>query len=141
MFIASGAGMVLDRGVGKYRGFALLSISMGGEHLPASQKSSADAVEGLTGSIGAIHANRLSTTLHTKLHIRSPTEPRPALSRPDQLSPKHNMLALYLLSFPCQGCFLLFVQWADWIDLSLGWAGWLCFATTVSGMCSDLHSS
>ena len=31
MLIASGAGMVLDQGVGRYRGFALLSISMGGD--------------------------------------------------------------------------------------------------------------
>ena len=48
-------------------------------------------------------------------------------------APLHNMLTLYLLAFPCQGCFLLFVQWANWIDLSLGWAGWVCFAMTVSG--------
>ncbi|ORX33916.1 hypothetical protein BD324DRAFT_584143, partial [Kockovaella imperatae] len=115
MLIASGAGMVLDQGVGKYRGFALLSISMGG----------------LTGSIGAIHANRLSTSLHTKLHIRSPSQSHHPPFRTDQLSPLHNMLVLYLLAFPCQACFLLFVQWAGWIDLSLAWAGWLCFALTA----------
>jgi solute carrier family 41 len=31
MLISSGTGMVLDKGVGKYRGFALLAISMTGE--------------------------------------------------------------------------------------------------------------
>ena len=31
MLISSGAGMILDVCVGRYRGFALLSISMGGE--------------------------------------------------------------------------------------------------------------
>jgi solute carrier family 41 len=30
MLISSGTGMVLDKGVGKYRGFALLAISMTG---------------------------------------------------------------------------------------------------------------
>jgi len=102
--------MALDVGVGKYRGFALLAISM----------------TGLTGAIGGIHANRLSTTLHTAL--QSPHQ----RGAKQQLSPLHGALILGLLAFPCQGCFVFFVSWAGWIDLSLGWVGWVCFAMTVS---------
>lgn len=37
MLISSGTGMVLDRGVGKYRGFALLAISMTGKSTPLTR--------------------------------------------------------------------------------------------------------
>ena len=109
MLISSGTGMALDKGVGKYRGFALLAISM----------------TGLTGAIGGIHANRLSTRLHAALQS-------PHQSRPTGLSSLHSAITLYIMAFPCQACFMVFVKWAGWIDLSLGWAGWLCFASTVS---------
>jgi len=111
MCISSGTGMVLDRGVERYRGFALLAISM----------------TGLTGSIGAIHANRLSTSLHTGLH---PSSLHPRQNR--GLPPLYRALTLYLIAFPCEALFLGFVHWAGWIDLSLGWAGWMAFALTVS---------
>ncbi|WVQ83299.1 hypothetical protein IAT38_005438 [Cryptococcus sp. DSM 104549] len=117
MLISSGTGMVLAKGVGKYRGFALLAISM----------------TGLTGSIGAIHANRLSTQLHTLLHPTHP-HPRPIEHHvtPHQgLSSLQSIITLYLIAFPCQGAFLLFVHWAGWIDSDLGWAGWLAFAVTT----------
>lgn len=86
-------------------------------------------VSGLTGSIGAIHANRLSTTLHTGLHPAS-LHPQPQRSR--GLSPNENAWAMYAIAFPCQAAFLGFASWWGWIDFSLGWAGWLCFAVTVS---------
>ncbi|KAK1921609.1 solute carrier family 41 member 1 [Papiliotrema laurentii] len=108
MLISSGTGMALDKGVGKYRGFALLAISM----------------TGLTGAIGGIHANRLSTRLHAALQS-------PHQSRPTGLSSLHSAITLYIMAFPCQACFMVFVKWAGWIDLSLGWAGWLCFASTT----------
>ncbi|WVQ98114.1 hypothetical protein IAU59_005236 [Kwoniella sp. CBS 9459] len=128
MLISSGTGMVLAKGVGKYRGFALLAISM----------------TGLTGSMGAIHANRLSTSLHTLLHPRPDAFP-PSLSSSHSpmssagsgsghghgLSPFHGGLTLFIIGFPCQAAFLLFVSWAGWIDLSLGWTGWVCFALTA----------
>ncbi|WWD21552.1 hypothetical protein CI109_106038 [Kwoniella shandongensis] len=133
MLISSGTGMVLDKGVAKYRGFALLAISM----------------TGLTGSIGAIHANRLSTSLHTLLH---PTHPRSGSTTPTTtrsssstsaihpgLSPFQSSATLYLIAFPCQAAFLLFVDWAGWIDISLGWAGWLTFATTTLISLSTAH--
>lgn len=82
---------------------------------------------GLTGSIGAIHANRLSTSLHTNLHPAS-LHPRPNPG----LRPLQRAITLYLIAFPCEALFLGFVSWAGWIDLSLGWAGWACFAVTVS---------
>lgn len=82
---------------------------------------------GLTGSIGAIHANRLSTSLHTNLHPQS-KHPRPNRG----LQPFQRAITLYLIAFPCEALFLGFVHWAGWIDLSLGWAGWVCFALIVS---------
>lgn len=103
--------MVLDRGVERYRGFALLAISM----------------TGLTGSIGAIHANRLSTSLHTNTHPAS-HHPRPNKG----LKPFQRAITLYLIAFPCEALFLGFVNWAGWIDLSLGLAGWITFGITVS---------
>lgn len=106
MLISSGAGMVLAKGVGHYKDYALLAISM----------------TGLTGSIGAIHANRLSTTLHANL----------SNNKHHGLTPKQSMLVLFLLSFPIQGCFLAFVRAAGWTDIELAWAGWLSYiATTV----------
>ena len=110
MLISSGTGMALEAGVGKYRGFALLAISM----------------TGLTGAIGGIHANRMSTMLHTALQ-----SPHQAKNGPG-LSANQGMIALGLLAYACQVCFLVFVSWAGWIDLSLGWAGWACFTLTVS---------
>lgn len=97
--------MVLEQGVGKYRGFALLAISM----------------TGLTGSIGAIHANRLSTSLHRGLHTKYSTG----------LSPIQSMAVLFALAFPCQGAFLLFVNATGWIDVSLAWAGWVTYTVTT----------
>ncbi|RXK36308.1 hypothetical protein M231_06444 [Tremella mesenterica] len=113
MLISSGTGMVLDRGVSKYRGFALLAISM----------------TGLTGSIGAIHANRLSTSLHTRLHPLHPSAS--SHSPPRGLSALQGGTTLFFLAFPCLACFLFFVDWAGWIDLSLGWAGWVSYALTT----------
>ncbi|WVF69743.1 hypothetical protein IAT40_004522 [Kwoniella sp. CBS 6097] len=133
MLISSGTGMVLAKGVGKYRGFALLAISM----------------TGLTGSMGAIHANRLSTSLHTLLHPRPdalpPSSSSSSIFPPDSgsesgpghghghgLSPFHGGLTLFIIGFPCQAAFLVFVSWAGWTDLSLGWTGWACFAVTAA---------
>lgn len=110
MLISSGTGMVLEQGVGKYRGFALLAISM----------------TGLTGSIGAIHANRLSTQLHRGLHTKDR----------HGLSPLMSMGVLFLLSFPCEGAFLLFVNATGWIDVSLSWVGWVTYTvTTMFSLC------
>jgi solute carrier family 41 len=107
--------MVLERGVGKYRGFALLAISM----------------TGLTGSIGAIHANRLSTLLHTKLHPDSAASYRARNLHKNGLTPVQSMIALFILSFPVQGAFLAFVHLAGWSDVDLGWTGWVAYALTT----------
>ncbi|WVO18882.1 uncharacterized protein IAS62_000154 [Cryptococcus decagattii] len=117
MLISSGTGMVLSKGVGKYRGFALLAISM----------------TGLTGSIGAIHANRLSTQLHALLHPTHP-HPRPvanlsSLHRGHSgLTPFQRGITLFLIAYPCQGAFLFFVTWVGWVDTSLGWTVWVAFS-------------
>ncbi|WWD07605.1 hypothetical protein V865_005706 [Kwoniella europaea PYCC6329] len=118
MLISSGTGMVLAKGVGKYRGFALLAISM----------------TGLTGSIGAIHANRLSTSLHTLLHPKPHSETLSSSSSSINhhgLTPFQSAMTLYLIAFPCQAAFLGFVSWAGWIDINLGLAGWACYALTT----------
>lgn len=113
MIVSSGTGMVLQQGVGKYRGFALLAISM----------------TGLTGSIGAIHANRLSTLLHARLH---PDAPSSREREKHGLTPEQSVGILFLLAFPVQGAFLAFVHLSGWSDVDLGWTGWLAyFATTI----------
>lgn len=139
MLISSGTGMVLESGVGKYRGFALLAISM----------------TGLTGAIGAIHANRLSTQLHRRLHPASssgvgshslPSGGGGVSSRLaaayDGLSPTQSIAILFALSFPCQGAFLLFVNATGWIDVHLGWVGWVAYAlaTAFSLVCAQVFT-
>ncbi|TXT07236.1 hypothetical protein VHUM_03406 [Vanrija humicola] len=108
MLISSGTGMVLSAGVARYRGFALLAIAM----------------TGLTGSLGAIHANRLSTSLHMGLH--------PGSKQHHMLTPGQSLLVLFCLSLPCEAAFLAFVNIAGWIDVDLGWVGWLVYITAVS---------
>lgn len=89
---------------------------------------------GLTGSIGAIHANRLSTFLHTSLsnpkqnHSHSLAHHAPSKG----LTAPQSMITLWLLSFPTMGCFYAFVLWVGWIDVSLGIWGWIGYAITVS---------
>lgn len=112
MLISSGTGMVLESGVGKYRGFALLAISM----------------TGLTGSLGAIHANRLSTTLHTALHPESRSSRE---RKAHGLTPGQSIIVLFVLAFPCQGAFLLFVHFSGWSDVDLGWVGWVAYTVTT----------
>ncbi|KAL7420036.1 hypothetical protein Q5752_005001 [Cryptotrichosporon argae] len=129
MLISSGTGMVLEAGVAKYRGFALLAISM----------------TGLTGALGAIHANRLATSLHAGLHAARPGGGRVGAAAhavdPERcarqaqpafrLTPGQGAATLYLVSFPCQAAFLVAVRSAGWIDISLGWAGWAAYAITA----------
>lgn len=141
MLISSGTGMALDAGVGRYRGFALLAIAMTGmssRHPPTAQTDDV----GLTGSIGAIHANRLSTFLHTSL---SSTKQHRHSSLAHHAPPKgltgpQSMITLWLLSFPTMGCFYAFVSWVGWIDVSLGIWGWIGYAITVS-VSSDVRSA
>lgn len=132
MLISSGTGMVLESGVGKYRGFALLAISM----------------TGLTGAIGAIHANRLSTQLHRRLHPASSGGDGMGgghmahgggdglsgrlVAAYDGLTPAQSMALLFVLAFPCQGAFLAFVNATGWIDVNLGWVGWVAYALGVA---------
>lgn len=136
MLISSGTGMLLESGVRNYRGFALLAISM----------------TGLTGAIGAIHANRLSTQLHRRLHPGSGVmgghahAPHNVVGRIaaayDGLSPTQSIAVLFVLSFPCQGAFLLFVNATGWIDVHLGWVGWVAYtlATAFSLVCAQLFT-
>ena len=88
----------------------------------------------MTGSIGAIHANRLSTSLHSNLNAPTPTGSVSSSQSHIQmaLSAFQGMLTLFILAFPLQACFLAFVHWAGWIDLSLGLAGWVAYGLTVS---------
>lgn len=109
MLISSGTGMVLSTGVARYRGFALLAIAM----------------TGLTGSLGAIHANRLSTSLHMGLHPGSKQGRH-------MLTPGQSLLVLFCLSLPCEAAFLAFVNIAGWIDVDLGWVGWVVYLTAVT---------
>lgn len=147
MLISSGTGMVLESGVGKYRGFALLAISM----------------TGLTGAIGAIHANRLSTQLHRRLHPGSSTPGSHSHSMHsteggddssgasvgsrlaaayDGLTPTQSIAILFALSFPCQAAFLLFVNATGWADVNLGWVGWVAYAlaTAFSLICAQVFT-
>jgi solute carrier family 41 len=124
--ISSATGMVLERCVGRYEGYAILAVSM----------------TGLSGSVGSIHASRLSTILHqahppspaqsalpspsatavsTPLHSRSPSSahhhPHPHLDPPpeDVAAPRAIAVALFLIAIPVQIFFLLFVGVAGWM--------------------------
>lgn len=105
--------MVLESGVDKYRGFALMAISM----------------TGLTGSLGAIHANRLSTSLHTELH----PENRSSRERKARgLTPGQSIIVLWLLAMPCRLAFDVFVNVSGWSDVHLGWVGWVAYILTTT---------
>ncbi|BEJ14949.1 hypothetical protein CspHIS471_0407160 [Cutaneotrichosporon sp. HIS471] len=131
MLISSGTGMVLETGVGKYRGFALLAVSM----------------TGLTGAIGAIHANRLSTQLHRRLHPGSGSHSTHTMTGRlqaayDGLSPTQSIGVLFALSFPCQAAFVVFVNATGWIDIHLGWVGWVAYAiaSAFSLLCAQFFT-
>lgn len=108
---------------------------------------------GLTGSIGAIHANRLSTHLHTSLsskrHSHPHTQSHHSVSgsgsgsgsghTPSKgLTSAQGMITLFVLSYPVMGCFYAFVSSVGWIDVSLGIWGWLGFSVTVSSYSNPL---
>ncbi|KAJ9094702.1 hypothetical protein QFC21_005859 [Naganishia friedmannii] len=127
MLISSATGLVLDRSVNRYKGFAILAIS----------------ITGIAGSIGAIHASRLSTALHAARktrHHREEAETRassPLLGFPPSAhhhSPAHKTtlattdapavltniqsgITLFLISWPIQGVFVAFVWMSGWIQL------------------------
>lgn len=101
---------------------------------------------GLTGSIGAIHANRLSTQLHALLHPTHP-HPRPVANLSSLhgahsgLTPFQRGITLFLIAYPCQGAFLFFVTWVGWVDTSLGWTVWVAFSAIVCFYASLYHGA
>ena len=96
---------------------------------------------GLTGSIGAIHANRLSTLLHTSLSSKHHSH-HPNYTPPRGLTGPQGMITLFVLSYPVMGCFYVFVKWVGWIDVSLGIWGWIGYSIAVRLRSSlDLRNS
>lgn len=156
--ISSATGMVLERCVGRYEGYAILAVSM----------------TGLSGSVGSIHASRLSTILHqahppsppqsplteespgpsavsTPMHSRSPSalhhhhpHPHPAPDPPpeDVAAPRAIAFALFLIAIPVQIFFLLFVGIAGWMrvgEWQLVVSFVLVFGFTVSRLLSSRY--
>jgi solute carrier family 41 len=98
MAISGATGMVLERCVGWYEGYAILAVSM----------------TGLSGAVGSIYASRLSTVLH----VASPPPGQPAIALDElddgRASPRTIGAALFAVSIPIQ---LIFVGGV----LSTGW--------------------
>lgn len=98
MAISGATGMVLERCVGWYEGYAILAVSM----------------TGLSGAVGSIYASRLSTVLH----VASPGPGQRAVPLEElddgRASPRTIGAALFAVSIPIQ---LIFVGGV----LSTGW--------------------
>lgn len=103
MAISGATGMVLERCVGWYEGYAILAVSM----------------TGLSGAVGSIYASRLSTVLH----VASPPAGSSGHSTPAALdsladgraTPRTIGAALFAVSIPIQAVFVGGVLLAGWM--------------------------
>ncbi|CDZ97391.1 Predicted divalent cation transporter [Phaffia rhodozyma] len=94
--ISSATGVVLDRCVDRYEGFAILAVAM----------------TGLSGAVGSIHASRLSTVLHFSEPLSKSTPDEPTIG---SVSPRTIALALLAVSVPVLAMFILAVAIAGWM--------------------------
>lgn len=147
MVISSGTGMFLDRFVGKYRDYGLVSI----------------AQDGIPGGVGSVYVSRFSTSLHEAVgdsqhqrgdghdhratpsphHSTFPSSPndsrgwRGSLFAPKDgatkqaikdARPRVSGLTLYIVTIPVQVLFLVAAYASKWLELPALWAvGFLVF--------------
>jgi solute carrier family 41 len=69
-------------------------------------------------------ASRLSTLLHVALT-------NPSSAPKHCLTPKQAALALFLVAFPVQACFVAFVEAAGWVTVDLGIWCWAAYTLTA----------
>jgi solute carrier family 41 len=108
MAISIATGIVLDRFVSRYQGFALLAV----------------VISGLPGSVGSIFVSRLSTKLHVEAlsstpHTRRSTTREESYGGPPQPSEKLVMLTLLLITLPVEIIFLALLNGLGWLRLPL----------------------
>lgn len=77
-------------------------------------------------------ASRLSTLLHVALT-------NPSSAPKHCLSPKQAALALFLVAFPVQACFVAFVEAAGWVTVDLGIWCWAAYTLTAMSSITLAH--
>ncbi|GLB35589.1 putative divalent cation transporter [Lyophyllum shimeji] len=98
MAISSGTGIVLDRFVSRYEGFALLAV----------------VISGLPGSVGSILVSRLSTSLHAAALAVTPVSGGRNAPEP---STKLVMMTLLFVTLPVEIIFLSVLRGLGWLTL------------------------
>ncbi|KAF8061747.1 Mg transporter [Lyophyllum atratum] len=102
MVISTGTGIVLDRFVSRYEGFALLAV----------------VISGLPGSVGSILVSRLSTSLHAAALAISPISTRSATGRnAPEPSTRLVMFTLLFVTLPVEIIFLAVLRGLGWLHL------------------------
>ncbi|KAF5386660.1 hypothetical protein D9615_002041 [Tricholomella constricta] len=102
MIISSGTGIVLDRFVSRYEGFALLAV----------------VISGLPGSVGSILVSRLSTSLHAAaLSITSAAIITSGAKSVPEPSTKLVMMTLLFVTLPIEIIFLAMLRGFGWLHL------------------------
>ncbi|GBE86126.1 hypothetical protein SCP_0900030 [Sparassis crispa] len=108
MIISSGTGLVLDRFVGQYIGYALVAV----------------VATGLSGGVGSVFVSRLSTALHAATSaLPTVLSDLPAADEAYEKSPHPSprlvMVTLLLISLPVDVAFLATVFAFGWLRLSV----------------------
>lgn len=98
MIISGATGVVLERCVGWYEGYAILAVSM----------------TGLSGAIGSIYASRLSTVLHIA-HPPAGSLAVPHEQTESDATPRTIGAALFAVSLPIQIMFVGGLLLAGWM--------------------------
>ncbi|KAG5639191.1 hypothetical protein H0H81_006095 [Sphagnurus paluster] len=101
MVISSGTGIVLDRFVSRYDGFALLAV----------------VISGLPGSVGSILVSRLSTSLHAAALSLAPSIVTAGGSSVPEPSTKLVMMTLLFVTLPVEIIFLAMLHFFGWLHL------------------------
>ncbi|CCM05763.1 uncharacterized protein FIBRA_07996 [Fibroporia radiculosa] len=118
MIVSSGAGMVLDRFVSRYQGYALLEAVVTGKSYLALEKISNNFIThlpGLAGSVGSIFVSRLSTALH----VATMGHPTSISDHTPHPSTRLVSVTLLVVSFPVQIIFLCLIYAFGWLHLPI----------------------
>ncbi|KAF9464530.1 solute carrier family 41 member 1 [Collybia nuda] len=108
MIISSGTGIVLDRFVSRYEGFALLAV----------------VISGLPGSVGSILVSRLSTSLHAAALSITPTSARfPQGKNVPPPDTKLVTITLLFVTLPVEIIFLSVIRGLGWLQLPFVFIG------------------
>lgn len=131
MLISSGTGMVLEKFVKKYEGFALMAVVISGSSLAFLFNHGPYLTHmpllGLPGSVGAVSISRLSTLLHASESLPERKSlfrgSASHISPPDGYRPYLTAATLFVVTAPVQFTFLGIVYATGWMDLPFLFAG------------------